>query len=84
MTIRTFRFAFLLTCLSAVTLLPSAKAEISEARFKELHTELQPEADEPWRTIPWKIDLIDAQQLAARENKPIFIWAMDGHPLGCT
>jgi len=28
--------------------------------------------------------VLDAQAAATREGKPIFIWAMDGHPLGCT
>jgi hypothetical protein len=58
--------------------------ELTEAKFRELHAELQPAPDEPWRTIPWKIDLLEAQRAAAEEQKPIFIWAMDGHPLGCT
>lgn len=40
--------------------------------------------NEAWRTIPWKTNLIKAQHLAVAESKPIFIWAMDGHPLGCT
>ena len=34
--------------------------------------------------IPWKISLREAQRAAVSEKKPIFIWAMDGHPLGCT
>jgi hypothetical protein len=58
--------------------------ELTEAEFRRLHEELQPAADEPWRTIPWKIALLDAQRTAAQEKKPIFIWAMDGHPLGCS
>jgi hypothetical protein len=53
------------------------------AEFRSLHKQLQP-TDEPWRTIPWKIALLDAQKTAAKSRKPIFIWAMDGHPLGCT
>lgn len=57
--------------------------KLTENRFRELHRQLQP-GDEPWRTIPWKIDLLDAQRTAAAARKPIFIWAMDGHPLGCT
>jgi hypothetical protein len=61
-----------------------ATAEVTEDRFRQLLEELQPGKDEPWRTIPWKVELLDAQQQAARERKPIFIWAMDGHPLGCT
>ncbi len=58
--------------------------DLTEAEFQRLHAELQPAPDEPWRTIPWKIALLDAQRTAAKEKKPIFIWAMDGHPLGCT
>lgn len=59
-------------------------AELSETEFRRLHSELQPKPDELWRTIPWKTSLLDAQREAATKNKPIFIWAMDGHPLGCT
>jgi hypothetical protein len=58
--------------------------ELSNAEFRRLHAELQPADDEAWRTIPWKISLLDAQHLAAKEQKLILIWAMDGHPLGCT
>ena len=58
--------------------------ELTHTRFYELLKEVRPAADEPWRTIPWKLSLIDAQNMAAQDNKPIFIWAMDGHPLGCT
>ena len=57
--------------------------DLGPQRFEELHQQLQP-GDETWRTIPWKIDLLDAQRAAAKDGKPIFIWAMDGHPLGCT
>lgn len=53
-------------------------------KFREIHAELRPDEQAPWRTIPWKIGLLDAQNVAAQEGKPIFIWAMDGHPLGCT
>ena len=54
---------------------------IAEDRFRELMEQLRPADGEPWRTIPWKIALLDAQRSAAKEDKPIFIWAMDGHPL---
>ena len=62
----------------------SLAAELRESDFRALHAQLQPSADALWRTIPWKITLIDAQRIAIEEKKPIFIWAMDGHPLGCT
>lgn len=76
-------------CLAAaIGLSPAANAvgdeKLTEAEFQRLHKELEPAADEPWRTIPWKIELLSARKAAAEEGKPIFIWAMDGHPLGCT
>jgi hypothetical protein len=51
---------------------------------KRLSELLKPNEDDPWRTIPWKTSLLDAQNAAAEQSKPLFIWAMDGHPLGCT
>lgn len=40
--------------------------------------------DDKWRKIPWRIDLMAARVDAERENKPIFLWIMNGHPMGCT
>lgn len=75
--------------LFAVTLLASSPmiagaGEVTKAEFQKLRKLLTPDDNERWRTIPWKIALLDAQRTAVKENKPIFIWAMDGHPLGCT
>ena len=60
----------------------TAIAELPEG-FGELHQQLAPKK-EAWKTIAWHVDLLSAQNQAARERKPIFIWSMDGHPLGCT
>lgn len=77
----TFRLFVLFVAAQMSTAAPAA--DLSDEDFERLHAELQP-GDEPWLTIPWKISVLNAQQAAAKENKPIFIWAMDGHPLGCT
>ena len=47
---------------------------------------LQPDASEMvWKdSIPWRTDLWQARREAAEAGKPIFLWEMDGHPLGCT
>lgn len=37
-----------------------------------------------WREIPWRTDLGSALQEAEKSKKPLFLWVMDGHPLGCT
>ena len=63
----------------------TARAEnLTEEKFHELLKELRSTDDELWRSIAWRIDLLEAQRDAVNERKPIFIWAMDGHPLGCT
>ena len=70
--------------IAALSTKVSLAAELNESEFLSLQRQLQPPADAPWRTIPWKITLLEAQRTAIQEKKPIFIWAMDGHPLGCT
>ena len=65
-------------------LLIIATGVLSASNFEKVHRDLLPPADETWKTIPWKISLLEAQSVAAAEGKPLFIWAMDGHPLGCT
>jgi hypothetical protein len=67
-----------------ITALLGVDPGLSNAEFERLHAELQPDVDAPWRTIPWQVPLLEARQEAAQQKKPIFIWAMDGHPLGCT
>ena len=78
-----FMFGLLLAagCLTAIQ--TSDAQELDQAMFVELHKSLQPK-NEAWKTIPWETDLLKAQEKAAKTNKPIFMWAMDGHPLGCT
>jgi hypothetical protein len=62
----------------------SLAGELNESEFNRLHQLVRPDPDAVWKTIPWRTSLLDAQRAAALEDKPIFIWAMDGHPLGCT
>lgn len=53
--------------------------------FRELHSLIKPKAsEESWTRIPWMTSLWEARQRAAAEGKPILLWEMDGHPLGCT
>ena len=66
-----------------LALLLSGGDAISAEEFRALHDKLRPPVDEAWRRIPWKASLVEAQNIAAREKKAIFIWSMDGSPLGC-
>ena len=53
------------------------------AEFEKLHKDLQPPADELWRTIPWKMSILEARALAVQEKKPLVLRVRSGHPLGC-
>ncbi len=58
---------------------------LDPAQFAALHREVAPRGEgERWAEIPWQTDLTEARQKAAREKKPLLMWIMDGHPLGCT
>ncbi len=41
-------------------------------------------SEEKWLTIGWRTDLGAARKEAAKTGKPLFLWIMNGHPLGCT
>jgi len=76
----------LLAPLSFLCLLPvPGVADISTSNFNQLTELCTPEKESSgWLDLNWEIDLWKARQHAAREGKPIFLWEMDGHPLGCT
>ena len=53
--------------------------------FMQLHRLMHPTPQElKWLEIDWKTDLWEARKEAAAKGKPIYLWEMDGHPLGCT
>lgn len=37
-----------------------------------------------WQDLPWVTSYHKGIRLAAAENKPLLLWVMNGHPLGCT
>jgi hypothetical protein len=58
--------------------------ETDWGNIDEICSQTCQKTDAPWRSIPWETDLIEAQHKAVETGKPLFVWAMDGHPLGCT
>ena len=37
-----------------------------------------------WKEIPWRPSFTEAIEVARREDKPILLWIMNGHPCGMT
>ena len=78
----------LLACTAAGLLFTTsapASDPIPPDQFQSLHALIKDNAgQEKWAQIPWLTNLWDARKKAAAEGKPILLWEMDGHPLGCT
>jgi hypothetical protein len=75
----TFALALLVLAAAFSTAAPDEKS------FRQLHSLIKPKASEQsWEAIPWMTSLWEARERAAAQGKPILLWEMDGHPLGCT
>ena len=58
---------------------------LDQTTFRDLLAFIRPQPEElRWQAIPWQTDLRVACQLAAEQGKPVFLWTMNGNPLGCT
>lgn len=78
--------AHVLFVLAILSCAPAPSAEpIAADQFARLHSLIRPqETEDRWATIPWRTSLWEARREAAATGKPILLWEMDGHPLGCT
>jgi hypothetical protein len=57
----------------------------SAGQLDELLALIKPgRGEDAWDRVPWLASLWEARQRAAARGKPILLWEMDGHPLGCT
>ncbi len=62
----------------------SSVPPITPDQFAKVKALIQPErGEDQWAEIPWLASLWQARERAAAEGKPILLWEMDGHPLGC-
>lgn len=62
-----------------------AVPELSAASFERWLEFVRPAAKEQrWARIAWRPELWPALQEAVAAQKPLLIWAMNGHPMACT
>jgi len=68
--------------MSTQAAIPPLPADPEE--FARFHAAIKPRPEERrWAQIPWEVDLWAARRQALELEKPILLWAMNGHPLGC-
>jgi hypothetical protein len=59
--------------------------ELTEKSYRRIRDLVVPRPSEcRWERIPWRTTLWDAVREADEKNRPILLWVMNGHPLGCT
>lgn len=64
--------------------LPDFAADL-EQNLAAWRTHIRPDQqDLTWEIIPWLTTLADGIRAADKEQKPLLLWVMNGHPLGCT
>ncbi|HZH98456.1 MAG TPA: hypothetical protein VEX38_05750 [Fimbriimonadaceae bacterium] len=58
---------------------------LDESSFPKWRDYLAPKTEETrFGQIQWRPDFWSAVQEASQKDKPILLWTMNGHPLGCT
>ena len=62
----------------------TAETPLNPDTFQAFLTHIKSRPEElRWTGIPWETDLWEARLKAAAVSRPLFIWAMNGNPLGC-
>ena len=58
---------------------------LGEGTYKMWHDFIKPTRKEiAWTQIPWLTTFYDGLVESDRTQKPLLLWVMNGHPLGCT
>jgi hypothetical protein len=59
--------------------------DLNEGNFEQWKRYLEPKAAEcAFEGIAWRPTFYEAVVEAQEKDRPILLWAMNGHPLGCT
>jgi hypothetical protein len=64
--------------------IPDPPPVLNASTFDALFEQCRARTDEEkWTEINWIGEMWKGRQEAIDRKKPMFIWAMNGHPLGC-
>jgi hypothetical protein len=68
-----------------IALLIALAQELTHESYEEVRDHILPDAAElEWMKVGWRPSFWDAVLEAQKTQKPILLWAMNGHPLACT
>ena len=82
MFIRYCIFALIVLC---PAIAPAQKTELTPENISQWREHILPrESELNWLRIPWLTTFADGILAANEADKPLLLWVMNGHPLGCT
>jgi hypothetical protein len=59
--------------------------DLNRHNYDAWRDHILPAKDElAWEKIPWLTTFHDGISAAKKAKKPLLLWVMNGHPLGCT
>ena len=65
--------------------LPDFASALDAKTIAAWRTHIRPDQkDLTFEIIPWLTTLADGIRAADADQKPLLLWVMNGHPLGCT
>jgi hypothetical protein len=63
----------------------AADIDLSDENYAVWRDHILPDPNElAWEQIPWLTTFKDGILAADAARKPLLLWTMNGHPLGCT
>lgn len=63
---------------------PALTAESAQSLDTKIASILPTREEDRWLNVPWRTNLTQARLEAQTLNRPMFLWIMNGHPMGCT
>lgn len=67
------------------TVQPVSIGELNERTFDAWRSQIEPtRAECAFERIPWLTTFGQGVMEADRQQRPLLVWVMNGHPLGCT
>ncbi len=60
-------------------------AALTDANFATWRDQIRAKQSElVWQQLPWETTYRDGLLQASAADKPLLLWVMNGHPMGCT
>ncbi|MGI9517621.1 MAG: hypothetical protein ACR2NP_11280 [Pirellulaceae bacterium] len=80
-----FAIPIALVCLGAVFTVQAQDVQLHSENVDQWRDHILPgDGDLSWQQIPWLTTFADGIVAADEADKPLLLWTMNGHPLGCT